>query len=224
MDLEGQQPFQRAVGLVVVVQFRRDLAVDLVNEVIALGDDVIFLPFGHRHGDGVALGHEPLAGLRVGDDTLPVFGHNAPPPLVIEHAVVFRGRVDVALIAPHGPGAHLGKFLGAVLDAAVVLALDPHLGAQFKVLEQASSPDQELIVGQVVRGLRAPRQNPVLDCPKLGIPLPATEVLAVEEVDKAVLRAEAVRQGHPEADKPDEGIFHGHRMAEIRGGSTSEVA
>ena len=70
MHLEGEQAFEFAVLGVVVDEFDGDLAVDLVDQAVALGDDDILVPLGEIDLYGVMFGGEPLGGLVVDDDAL----------------------------------------------------------------------------------------------------------------------------------------------------------
>ena len=188
MDLEGEETLEGTPGLVVVVQFGGELAVDLVDEVIARRDDGVFIPLGDVDGDGVAITGEPLFCLRIDDDGLSVFRDDAAAAIVVDHRVVLSGGVDVALVAADGPLPVFGQFLRAILNAAVVLALDFHLHAELEVLQGAPAPDEELIVGEVFGGLGRPDDGSVGNRPEIGIAVPAGEVFAVEEIDEALLR------------------------------------
>ena len=50
-----------------------------------------------------------------------------------------------------------------ILNPAVAVALDLHLHAQLEVLDGASTPDEKLIVGEVLGALRFAGQRTVLD-------------------------------------------------------------
>ena len=46
MDLDREQPFQLALALLMIDHVGRHLAVELVNQVVAAGDDRVFVPLG----------------------------------------------------------------------------------------------------------------------------------------------------------------------------------
>ena len=182
VHLKSEEPFKRSSRLVEVVQLHRELAVDLVDEVIALGDNGVFVPLGDVHGDGIAVSREPFLRLRIDDDGLAVLRDDAASALVVDHGVVRGGGVDIALVAADGPRAVFRQFLGPVLDAAVVVAGDLDLHAQLEVLQRAAPPDEELVVGEMLGTLGLAGDGTILDGPEFGIAVPAGEVLAVEKI------------------------------------------
>ena len=119
VHLEGEQAFERSVLCVVIDEVDGDLAVDLLDEVVALGDDGVFMPLGIVDLHAVMFSGEPLASLFVHDDTLAVLDEDAAGTLFVDHAVIGGRRMDVALVAADDPLADLGKFLAAILDAGV---------------------------------------------------------------------------------------------------------
>ena len=185
VHLEGEQAFEFAVLGVVVDELDGDLAVDLVDQAVALGDDDVLVPLGEVDLHGVTLGGEPLVALVVDDDALAVLHEDTATTLVVHHAVVGRIGMDVALVAADDPLADLRQRLAAILDAGVAGGA-LHLGAEFEILHDAV-PDEELIVGEVVRSLGLAGDRAVLDGPELGVAVPAGQGLAVEERLEAFL-------------------------------------
>jgi len=208
VHLEGEQAFEGAVRGLVIDEVDGDLAVDLMDEVVALRDDDVFVPFGEVDLHGVALGGEPLVALVVDDDVLTVLHEDAASAFFVDHAVVRSVRMDVALVAADDPLAGFGHFLAAILDAGIAGgALD--LGAQFEVLHDAAAPDEELVVGEMVRSLGLAGDRAVLDGPELRIAVPAGEGLAVEQGLEAVLGGEGSEGRQQESQQGREGLSHG---------------
>ena len=119
MHLEGEQAFERKIFRLMVDEVDGDLAVDLVDEVVALRDDDVLLPFGEVDLHGVAFGGEPLVAFVVDDDALAVLHEDTAAALFVDHGVVRGIGVNVALVAADNPLAGLRKFLAAILDAGV---------------------------------------------------------------------------------------------------------
>src|SRR6185503_3171346 len=124
--------------------------------------------------------HEPLLTAGVDDDRLAVLRDDAPALLVIKHGVVWRSRMDVALVAADRPGADVLQFLAAVLNAGVVAGLFD-LGVDLEVFHRAAAPDEELVIGQHLGIGGDAGEATVLHRPVLGIAIPTGEVFAVEQ-------------------------------------------
>ena len=119
MHLEGEQTCEGLVLGVVVDEVDGDLAVDLMDEVVALRDDDVLLPFGEVDLHGVAFGGEPLVAFVIDDDALAILHEDTTAALFVDHGVVRGIGVDVALVSADDPLAGLRKFLAAILDAGV---------------------------------------------------------------------------------------------------------
>ena len=206
MHLEGEQAFEFAVLGVVVDEFDGDLAVDLVDQAVALRDDDILMPLGEIDLHGIVFGGEPLGGLVVDDDALAVLHEDAAAALVIDHAVVRRVGMDVALVATDDPLADFRQRLAAILDAGVAGGA-LHLGAQFEVLHDAV-PDEELIVGEMVRSLGLAGDRAVFDGPQLRVAVPAGQGLAVEQRLEAILGGKRGEGRQQERQQGREGVSH----------------
>ena len=131
----ARQALQLALAFLVVDDIGGDLAVELVNQVVAAGDDGVFVPVGDIDFHRLGFFHDPLVAVAVDNDRLPVLGDNGAAPLVVEHGVVGGLRVNVALIAADRPGADFLQLLAAILNAGVVAAL-----SNFRSSTQSSSP------------------------------------------------------------------------------------
>jgi hypothetical protein len=110
---------------------------------------------------------------------LVVLGDDGPAAFVVQHRVVRRVGMNVALIATDRPRSDLFQLLAAVLDSAVVAAL-LDLGPQLKILDGAATPNQELVVGQRLIAFRNAGDAAVNDRPTRRVAFPAAEVLAIE--------------------------------------------
>ena len=190
MELDGEEAFEGSAFFVEVGEFGGDLAVDFVGEVIAFGDDGVFLPLGDVDFDRGVLGNEPALGFGVEDEGLTVESEDAAAFFLVGHAGVLDGGVDVALVAGDGVRADLGEKAGAVLDAGVVVAGDADGGAEFEVFDGAGAPDEEGVVRHGVGCGIVAGDGAVGDGPEFGVAFPAGEVFAVEEGFKAVLGGE----------------------------------
>ena len=93
----------------------------------------------------------------------------------------------VALVASDNPLPGLGHLLGAVLNSGIVLSRNLELNLQFEILQSALSPDQELVVFQMVRAVGLPNDFIIFDGPEFWIPIPSGEVFTVEQRAIAVL-------------------------------------
>ncbi len=103
MHLKSKEPFERAILLIVVVDFRCNFSVQLVDEVIALCNDGVFIPLSDIDLHRITLFREPLHSFRIDDDGLAVFRDDAPTALLVEHRVVLGDGMDVALIPADRP-------------------------------------------------------------------------------------------------------------------------
>src|SRR4051794_4303548 len=99
MDLEGQQSLELTFAGLVVDRLRRDLSVDGMDQMVSACDDAIIVPLGHIDRHRRSFLCEPFLTALIDDDRLTVLGEDAPSPLVVEHCVVFRERMDITLIS-----------------------------------------------------------------------------------------------------------------------------
>lgn len=189
VDLEGEEAFERALSLFEVEEVDGDLAVDFVDEVIALGDDGVLMPVGDIDFDGVVFGGKPTFGFGVDDNALAILADDAAAAFFVDHGVVDGSGVDITLVTADGPFADFREFPAAILDAGVVTD-DFDFGGEFEVFDGAAAPDEELVVVELsgVGGFAG--DATVLDGPKFGVPIPAGEVLAVEQGFEAILSGE----------------------------------
>ena len=116
MHLEGEQAFERTALHVVIDEVDGDLAVNLVDEMVALRDDDVLVPLGDVDLDGRMFSGEPLIALLVDNDALAVLDEDTAATFFVDHGVVRRRRMDVALVATDDPLADLGEFFAAILD------------------------------------------------------------------------------------------------------------
>ena len=116
-----------------------------------------------------------------------LLGEDAAAALLVEHAVVRRVRVDVALRAG---GAEDLSGARAVLDSGVAVAGEPRLEDQLEVSRQGLVEDQVRIGGERALRLDAPDDRALLDAPAAGLAGEARERAAVEERAELLLGAE----------------------------------
>ena len=79
------------------------------------------------------------------------------------------------------------------------------LRPQLEVFDHPTAPDEELIVLQLLRPRRGADDLAILHLPQLWISIPAGEVFAVEEGDKAVLGGEEGGGDEGEEEATDHG-------------------
>ena len=186
MDLEGEQALQRTLRQLEVEQVDGHLAVNLVDQVIAPRDDGVFMPLGDIHLHRLMLADEPALRFGIGHHALAILHDDAATAFLIDHRIVRMRGMDVALIAANGPLAIFWQFLAAILNACVVAYLFD-LGFQLEVLHHATAPDEKLIIGELLWPSRGAHDLSVLHLPQLGIPIPASEVFAVEQRLETIL-------------------------------------
>src|SRR5687768_10137488 len=115
-------------------------AVELVDQVVALGDDRVFVPLGYIGSDGFGFLRDPLIAFGVDDDYFAVLTADDSAALVVEHGIFCVGVMYTALVAADGPGADVLQLFAAVLNAGVVAAF-ADLRCQFKVFDRSAPPD-----------------------------------------------------------------------------------
>jgi len=195
VELEGQQPFARGAlavlriarrrQTVVVEQFHRLIAVEEVLEVVALADDVVFVPILFlvvTVRDELLLIVDPaandlLAGL-IDHHQIAHVDQPGTPALVVQKAHRTGIVLHLGLIAADPPFVEL---LAAVLHAGIA-AENPKLQVQVKIAERAAAIDQERVASRGVLGRRLASDDPILDRPQAEIAIPGAEALAVEQI------------------------------------------
>ena len=182
-----------------------ELSVDVLADVVAFGDDLVFVPLGDVDGDRVALGYDPTITCRISYDTLAILYDNTPTALVVDHGVVLGLGVHIALVATDGPISNIGHFFASVLNTGIVSG-GAHLGFEFKVLELAAAPDEELIVVEMVGTFGATCDGPVFDRPEFGIAVPAGQVPAVK---KGLVFLGVERKAQANGEKAGDEFSHG---------------
>ncbi len=189
MDLQGDDAVL-AGHLVFIDQFAHQVPVDLLDDAVSLGGDVVLVPvavldelaqFG-RVGEAFDLVLAVLADHYL----LAAAGQAAAIVLAVASARVVVGGIHVGLIAEDPP--FLGAFPTADLHAGVGEARIGHaeLDLQLEVARLAAPPDEKRVVGRGILLGRLAGDAAVLDPPEPRIAVPAVQRLAVEQ------RAEAV--------------------------------
>jgi len=185
VELQGQDSAPAPHGLVLVGHLDHDAVVDLVDEVVAAGDDVEFVPFALANGrlERIVV-TDFLNDLRLvviaNDRLLAALRQDAAIPLAVQDAGVLVGRVDIRLVAAHNPACPFRLLEAAVLDAAVA-AEDAEPDFQFEIIEFALAPDEEGVFLERRVGNRLAGDRSILDAPKLRVAVPAGQRLAVKD-------------------------------------------
>jgi hypothetical protein len=178
MNLEGDKSFHRALGQFEIEEVDGDLAIDLMDQMIALSYHGVFMPIGNVHVHRLTLGGQPAFSLWVNDHTLAILDDDTTSAFFIHHCTVRRVRMDIALVTSDGPFL-IGIFAAAVLDAGVVAFLADFC-LQLKVLHLPTTPDEKLIVSELLRPRGVADDFAVLDLPEFRIAIPASEIFAIE--------------------------------------------
>ena len=193
MDLEADQARARR-RRVVVDHVRHDVAVDLVDVVIAAGDHVETVPairadqalqldrIAHAAGDGrLAVGADP--------DLFAPTGENPARPFAVEPSCVPFSGFEIGLQPAQDVGAPFARFFeAAVLDAGIA-RIDPVVELEFEIVDLPLPPDQERVRRNRIVGPGLADDLAVLDAPELGIAFPALERDAVEDRHETARRA-----------------------------------
>ena len=101
MQLKREQSFQRLRLRAEVEQVDGQLPVNLVHQMVPLRGDGVVMPLGGIDLHRLTLRDEPFFVFRVDHHALAVLHQDAAPFLAIDHAVVCRCRMNVALITAH---------------------------------------------------------------------------------------------------------------------------
>ena len=117
-----------ALFFVVVSDVDGDFAVDFVHQVIALGNNGVFVPLRNidwRHGESLAFQFR-LDQFFSGDHFFATLGDNSSSSAFgIQHARVFGLGMNVDLVAGNSPCLGIGH-LATILHARIILAFDAH--------------------------------------------------------------------------------------------------
>ena len=214
VNLQREDAVHLPLLRIVVGHVDHQLAVDLLDEVIAVGDDVVLVPVvlldGLRQFVGVAeLLDDLRLVVRADDGLLAAQGEDAAAALVVEDAGVLVLAVHVGLVAADDPLADLLRLLAAaILHAGVGEARIGHaeLELQLEIGRLAAAPDQKGVALGGILGGGLAGDRAVFDAPELGIAVPALKRLAVEDrLEAFVARGGAASdQQH---DKQSKAVF-----------------
>ena len=185
VDLQGDDAVL-AGDRVLVGHLAHQLPVDLLDNVVSAGDDVVLVPTVSLDDLGeFAAVAELLDDLRpvVGADHgfLAALGEDAAVILAVANARVVVVAVHVGLVAADLPLAR--AFPTADLDARVGEARIRHaeLGLDLEIGGLAAAPNEERVRPGGVFLRRLAGDRAVLDAPEPGIAVPAGERFAVED-------------------------------------------
>lgn len=205
VELEGDEAGGAGVFFVVVDDVAHEDAVDLLLQVVALGDDVHFVPFRSvldligellrvsyvfHLGDGSnSVATFGFDGFRAGDDRFfASLGEDRAEFFAVVSSGPLLFRVKVRLIASDAPAIVFSVELKAAILHATVVAFDAVFEFEFKIGEFhglsacvfAGENDEGVAVGRVLfRG--CPRDGPILDRPEFRVAVPAIECFSIEE-------------------------------------------
>ena len=196
VELDGDEAFEGAALLVVVDEDRGRLAVDLVLEAVAAGDDRELVILGDVGLHARAFADLPALAGRVHHHVDAVVAEDATAAFFVGHRRMDVGRMDVALVAKDRPRRHFRQPAAAILQAGVVIADDLDRGADLEVLHLAV-PDQERVRLRLSDFARAD-DHAVLDFPEARFAVPAGKVLPVEERREAFLGEDGQGEGKEE--------------------------
>ena len=180
--------------------------VDLLDDVVSAGDDVVAVPVPilDRLGELLRVAElldELRLVVRADADFLAALGEDAAVVLAVADAGVLVVVVHVGLVAGDSPLAPLRRVLPtAELDAGVGEAGVGHaeLERKLEIGRPAAAPNEERVpLGGVLLG-RLAGDRAVLDAPEPRIAVPTLKALAVEDRPEAgvVRRGAAGDQGH----------------------------
>src|SRR5207247_1701989 len=113
-------PFELALAFLMIDHVDRHLAVELVRQVIAAGDNGVFVPLGDVGFHGLGLLDEPARAVTIDNDRLAILSNDAATAFVVEHGVVALIGMNVALIAADRPRADVFQLLAAILNSRIV--------------------------------------------------------------------------------------------------------
>ena len=120
--MKSEESLHGTPGFLKVRELHRHFSVDPMDDMVALGQHRIFVPFGNVYVHGVMLRRAPFHSGGIHDDALPVLGHDSASAFLVQHRAIRPVRMNVALVAADRPLPVL-VLVAAVLNAGVVAAL-----------------------------------------------------------------------------------------------------
>ncbi len=205
VQLQRQNTGHITLGFVVVDDLSGDLAVDFQNDLVAVGDDMIFVPvilFDIVH-QGISIAERAFGHLAVGADYgfLPSLSEHSAASFVIERPCVSAGQVDIRLVA-YGvagrldPAANLYAGVGRRRAAYAVFQF------QLEIVYIAKLPGEELIALDRILFGGASGDCPVLHGPVAHLSsFPSVERTAVKDRLEASLLSNGIRCYKPRKNK-----------------------
>src|SRR5258708_1506056 len=194
MQLNTDQTFQLAPGLIVIDELAHHMTVHHLDQGIAARDNMHFIPVaGLDKTLQLHIVAERCDGTRFFTvahiNKLAAQRQKAATPLFIDLAGVALLRIDVRLISLHHPFGDVGALNAAVLNAAVsaVGAGQTIFQLQLEIRRLAIAPDTENILRRLMIGPAFTNNRPVFDAPENRIAIPAFEALAIEDETEAGL-------------------------------------
>ena len=189
VELQGEESGAAAGVGVVVGDLGHHRAVDLTDDLVALGDDAVGVPIvllddlGELSRIAEAAGDLGFAVL-VDDGLFSALGKDAAEGLAVVRPGPLSVRVDVGLVTADGVRFVEGE--ATDLESGIP-AENPVFGDEFEVVELAIGPFQEGVVGDRTFGAGLAGDGAILDPPEFGIPFPAGERRPIEEREEFVV-------------------------------------
>ena len=190
MELQGKESGAAAGVGVVVRDLGHHRAVDLADDLVALGDDAVGVPIvllddlGEFGGIAEAAGDLGFA-VFIDDGLFSALGEDTAESLAVVRPGPLSGGVDVGLVTADGVGFVEGETTD--LESGIP-AENAVFGDEFEVVELAIGPLQEGVVGDRTFGAGLTGDGAILDPPEFGIPFPAGECRPIEEREEFVVR------------------------------------
>src|ERR1017187_7860250 len=184
VNLDADQPFKFTTCGIVVNQHAGDAAVEHLDDGVAAGDQVEFVPIlafdQLLQFLAIANGADDRGLLPLADiGELAAHGEKAAAALFVYLAGVALLAVHIGLVALHGE-LDVGEFDAAELDAAVE-AGQLELELQFEIGRTAAPPDEERVLDGLLVGGSLADDGAVFDAPELRIAFPSGQRLAIED-------------------------------------------
>ncbi len=168
---------------IVVDQLHCLIAVKIVYQVIALGDDVVFVPVlflveaGLDKLFGIGdIADDFFAAVFVDDHKIANVDQPATSPLMVEKSGHFGIIYHLSLIAANDPFIDL---FAAILDAGITTQ-QTELYLQLEIFELAIPPDDERVTASWIFGCSLAVYRAVFHRPEAWIAVPAGQIFAVE--------------------------------------------
>jgi len=191
VELQGKESGAAAGVGVVVGDLGHHRAVDLADDLVALGDDPVGVPIvllddlGEFGGIAEAAGDLGFA-VFIDDGLFSALGEDSAESLAVVRPGPLSGGVDVGLVTADGVGFVEGE--AADLESGIP-AENAVFGNEFEVVELAIGPFQEGVVGDRTFGGGLTGDGAILDPPEFGIPFPTGECRPIEEREEFVVRS-----------------------------------